>query len=167
VPGWGQAARGATSRREDPLGLRNPARFQQRIPFGRGSRRLRGLCHRAWQGPLHQQAGDDGIPRFSQKALFSLSMFHRDLPGVRKPVEKEDRGDSGGDPRGPNCPTRRHYPILAYSGTRGAVWDTSSHFPLRFSKTSVSAVGAFMAAPAFDLPTAFAMPIDHATSPFT
>ena len=42
----------------DAHGSRNPARFQQRIPFGRGTRRLRGLCHRAGQGPLHQQAGD-------------------------------------------------------------------------------------------------------------
>jgi hypothetical protein len=34
----------------DPLGLRNPARFQQRIPFGWRSRRPRGLCHRTGQG---------------------------------------------------------------------------------------------------------------------
>jgi hypothetical protein len=58
-------------------------------------------------------------------------------------------------------------PPRFYLGALEAVCDTRSHFPSRFSKTSVSNVGALNEDPDLSFPSAFTMPMDQATSPFT
>jgi hypothetical protein len=87
-------------------------------------------------------------------------------------------GDEGGGRRAADgigrTPTYRGPPLFAadnparaYCGVLEAICDTSNHFPSRFSKTSVSNVGALIAGPDLSFPSAFTIPMAQATSPFT